>query len=165
MASIVLDKLKQPVFNLFYIMTEGVQVEAGFAAYRKTVFLLFVDVLQVIRVMCSLRYGWTEETQGMVQKTDIVYMFTSLVRNVADGLFCPKSYLHYFSVPTCVRSEKAEGALNYLSQCLLVSKLIPRYSFFILAAVLVLVALMDSYYVVQLFKAGNVQKLWPVKVS
>eukprot|EP00961_Rhodomonas_salina_P024136 324893-Rhodomonas_salina.2 len=79
MASIVFDKLKQPVFNLFYIMTEGVQVEAGFAAYRKTVFLLFVDVLQVLRVLCSLRYGWTKDTQGIIQKTDIVYMFTDLV--------------------------------------------------------------------------------------
>lgn len=93
MASLVFEKLKQPVFNLFYIMTEGVQVEAGFTAYRKTVFLLFIDVLQVLRVMCSLRYGWTEDTQGVIEKTDLVYMFTTLVGHVISDLSLPNSYM------------------------------------------------------------------------
>eukprot|EP00961_Rhodomonas_salina_P157542 2121369-Rhodomonas_salina.2 len=110
------EKLKQPIFNLFYIMTEGVVFDAGPAVIRKVIFLLFIDVLQVLRVMCSFRYGWTPDTTQIFKDTDLV------------------------------------------------AKLIPRYSFFILAAILVLVALMDSYYVVKLFAAGHVQTMWPVKV-
>eukprot|EP00961_Rhodomonas_salina_P280912 3795138-Rhodomonas_salina.2 len=129
MASLVFEKLKQPVFNLFYIMTEGVQVEAGFTAYRKTVFLLFIDVLQVLRVMCSLRYGWTEDTQGVIEKTDLVYMFTTLVGHVISVeahseifLLCPRSspgfsrasgqLLRCQAVPgwACAKALASEGA-------------------------------------------------------
>jgi len=41
---------------------------------------------------------------------------------------------------------------------------VPRYTFFVLAFVIVSSALVESAYVARLFEDGNVQKMWPVKI-
>ena len=42
--------------------------------------------------------------------------------------------------------------------------LIPPITFFVMAHILVLVAVADTIYVARLFQKGNLQKLWPVQI-
>mmetsp|Transcript_23995 Transcript_23995/g.60234 ORF Transcript_23995/g.60234 Transcript_23995/m.60234 type:complete len:1595 (-) Transcript_23995:82-4866(-) len=111
------------LFGIFFVMTEGAVQEIGAWEERKIITLLFIDVLQVVRVITSASYGWSATTSQAVRNCDIVYIFTRLVSSV-----------------------------------------IPRYSLFILAFILVSVTLLDTIYVAKLFAAGEVKKMWPVKL-
>ncbi|KAJ1493171.1 hypothetical protein T484DRAFT_1769398 [Baffinella frigidus] len=41
-------------------------------------FLLFVDVLQLLRIMTTPMYGWALDTQQIMNYTDLVWVFTWL---------------------------------------------------------------------------------------
>eukprot|EP00290_Baffinella_frigidus_P054107 CAMPEP_0180344272 /NCGR_PEP_ID=MMETSP0989-20121125/2727_1 /TAXON_ID=697907 /ORGANISM="non described non described, Strain CCMP2293" /LENGTH=1137 /DNA_ID=CAMNT_0022333277 /DNA_START=22 /DNA_END=3432 /DNA_ORIENTATION=- len=118
-----MTRIKDVLFGVVYIMTEGLAYDTTKLAERKVYFLLFVDVLQVLRAMSSAVYGWTAETKQVVSFSDIVFIFSYLV-----------------------------------------STAVPRYTLYILAMFLVLIAIVVTWYVGKLFESGAINKLWPVKL-
>lgn len=118
-----LAKKRNTLFNVLFVMMEGSESEFREVAWRKTCLLFFIDFFQLLRILTRPSFGWSERTSGLVEKFDVVYVFT-----------------------------------------LLGSSVVPHYSFFILASVLVTFALIETAYVARIFEKGVVNQMWPVKV-
>lgn len=110
-------------FEILFVMTEVVGGPSTMA-FQKTLFLFWIDLGQVLRVMCLPVYGWSHQSYDLMKNLDLVYVLATFV-----------------------------------------SKVIPRYSLFILAQFLVLLALGDAFYAAKLFKSGSkVNTMWPIKL-
>eukprot|EP00961_Rhodomonas_salina_P075439 1012490-Rhodomonas_salina.2 len=76
--------------------------------------------------------------------------------------------LRILTLPVFGWSAKTSGLLEKFDVVydftLLGSMVVPRYSFFILAFVLVFFALAETAFVARIFEKGSVKQMWPVKV-
>lgn len=81
-------------FEILFVMTESVGAPSSMA-FQKTLFLFWIDIAQVIRVLCSPVYGWSAESYHFIKHVDLVYDFASLVSRIAPRytLFCLSSFL------------------------------------------------------------------------
>mmetsp|Transcript_64872 Transcript_64872/g.159688 ORF Transcript_64872/g.159688 Transcript_64872/m.159688 type:complete len:1424 (+) Transcript_64872:141-4412(+) len=91
-------KVKGSLFGLFYVMTEGGgdARDPTLSAWIWTVFLLYVDVGQVLRVMTSTMYGWSTETAQFIRMFDLVWLVTDIVEKLGVPRFA------YFAAAACV---------------------------------------------------------------
>ena len=104
------------LFGIYYVMTEGAVQDIGPWEERKIVGLLFIDVLQVVRVITGTGYSWSAATSNAVRYCDIVYIFTKLVSKLSDAgdLLCLRDVEAMLHVSVALVASKAisAGALS-----------------------------------------------------
>lgn len=119
----MLGRVEETLFQILFVMTEAVGPPSS-TAFLKTVLLFWLDLGQVLRVLASPKYGWSDATYDLIKHVDAIFVIADLIASV-----------------------------------------LPRYSLWIFAALLVSVAFADTAYAAKIFKGGEkIKTMWPVKL-
>ena len=170
--------------QVIYIMTEGVAHDTNAAILRKVYFLLMVDVLQVcsptlLVTRHNVRSSFSRQALRGARRM-VLYRCAVLClqRRISRDLLRPMAQkqrsVRILQVTRVMTSQEygwTPATQEAISWCDIIyvitslcTRVVPRWTFFILAVVLVSVAVGDTWYVARLFQNGAVQKMWPVKL-
>ncbi|KAJ1484669.1 hypothetical protein T484DRAFT_1893956, partial [Baffinella frigidus] len=87
-----LKAAKDSMFSLLYMITEGAEQRPTTRVWG--LLSLTVEMLQVVRVITHVTYGWTHESQAMARWFDLVAVVVDQVRQWVPDL--------YFYILACV---------------------------------------------------------------
>ncbi|KAJ1484657.1 hypothetical protein T484DRAFT_2494081 [Baffinella frigidus] len=73
------ESMQEHMFGLFYVLTEGAD-GSNDGSKVFSMLLLTIDMLQVVRTLGTIRFGWTVESQALLRWFDLIALITDQLR-------------------------------------------------------------------------------------